>query len=714
MGPHRNHRDSILWHSNHWDSINQNSNRQDLSHQHSITFTQPTNIPIIGTQSTSILELNCPSFQLPRFNLSSVSITGTQAHQFFSMASQSPGLNSPTFQSPGFISPSFLLLGPILRHYNYWDSILHHSNSRDSISPASQSLGHSSTQFSGIPITWTQFHGFIEMANQINFDQMTLKRNVEGSVGQQWTNATEPWLQRGERIELLERQMREIGDDLHMLKPPIDELFLDVDTLRQHRHADAADFNKQPIYNHFNVTNIPTLILLRQNMSVITSEGRNDLEGNLDDLVSRLTRGIGITNEKLDHLLTRIDSVDAAERGERIELLERQMREIGDDLHMLKPPIDELFLDVDTLRQHRHADAADFNKQVIGLEQRRTVYLYRLKDELMRRLGLSQGARDVTERYSTASSGTRGNAFCRVEDAIQWICDRMNKLNSETLEVLEQIFEQHKLDNRDIQDFRKTAEVSAVKMMESEYQQQLRELSAGRMVDLDALIAFIRAAQFELLWAHQREELKMTRNWSDLERLNIRMLQNYFKQLPHEIELHEKQFNDVHNQGTALINQRHPAGEVIEVYLSTMQNQWDWMLNLSKCMEGHLRDAYNAKAFVEESEQQMQQQLDHLDHEYSRTDFSLDDGEQMLRQLDFVREYIQQLHARLLSLTDRCAQISPLLQHGERISKPLPVMAFSEHKSKDKIYIRQGEKSFFCFSYLTVSKIFLFSKTYKK
>jgi hypothetical protein len=35
--------------------------------------------------------------------------------------------------------------------------------------------------------------------------------------------------------------------------------------------------------------------------------------------------------------------------------------------------------------------------------------------------------------------------------------------------------------------------------------------------------------------------------------------------LLHEIELHEKQFNDVHNQGTALSNQRHPAGDVIEV-----------------------------------------------------------------------------------------------------------------------------------------------------
>lgn len=61
----------------------------------------------------------------------------------------------------------------------------------------------------------------------------------------------------------------------------------------------------------------------------------------------------------------------AAERGERVEVLERQVREIADDLHVLKAPIDELFLDVDTLRQHRHPDAADFNKQSVGMGRER-------------------------------------------------------------------------------------------------------------------------------------------------------------------------------------------------------------------------------------------------------------------------------------------------------------------------------------------------------
>lgn len=52
----------------------------------------------------------------------------------------------------------------------------------------------------------------------------------------------------------------------------------------------------------------------------------------------------------------------------------------------------------------------------------------------------------------------------------------------------------------------------------------------------------------------------------------------------------------MHNQGAALINQRHPANDVIEVYLRSLQNQWDWLLGLTKCLEGHLRDALNLKS----------------------------------------------------------------------------------------------------------------------
>lgn len=123
-----------------------------------------------------------------------------------------------------------------------------------------------------------------------------------------------------------------------------------------------------------------------------------------------------------------------------------------------------------------------------------------------------------------------------------------------------------------------------------------------------------------------------------------------------------------------------------------MQSQWDWLLNLSKCLESHLRDALNLKTFMEESEQVdqwMQRQIEHLEKNYNRSDFSLEEGERYLRELDEIRDNIQKYHSLLLQLTDRCAQISPLWQRGERISKPIFVTAFCDYKSKD-ISIRQG------------------------
>lgn len=79
----------------------------------------------------------------------------------------------------------------------------------------------------------------------------------------------------------------------------------------------------------------------------------------------------------------------------------------------------------------------------------------------------------------------------------------------------------------------------------------------------------------------------------------------------------------------------------------------------------------------------------HLEESYNRSEFSLDEGERMLRELDSIREHLQQLHGRLLSLTERCAQISPLWQRGERVGRSIPVNALCEYKSKE-INIRQG------------------------
>ncbi|PAV59690.1 hypothetical protein WR25_21273 isoform A [Diploscapter pachys] len=441
-------------------------------------------------------------------------------------------------------------------------------------------------------------------------------------------------------------------------------------------------------------------------------EEKRNTEGNLNDLISRLTRGIGITNEKLDLILQRIEDVEARIDTSPPGLIERQVGEIVDELNVLEAPINGFFDDVETLKSHNHPEANDFYRQVYGLHQRRTAYLDRLTNQILVRLGV----RTDTLRKENASrlEGIRQSTFSRVEECIEWVRTRMEKLSNmeflEDLETLEEMFEQHKLDNRDIQDFRQNvdeciarqAEVSAedtyeycelLRTLESEYQ-QLRDLSAGRMLDLDSLIAFVRAAQLELVWVSEREDIEVTRNWSDIKQLDLPMLTNYYKQLLHEMELREKQYNDVHNQGAALLNQGHPAVHVIEVYLRTMQNQWDWLLALSKCLEEHLRDALNLKSFLEEAsdaEAWMEEQSQRLENNYNRTDFSLEEGERYLRELDEIKEILNKYHSVLMALTERCATISPLWQRGERIQRPITVQALCDYSDKG-ITIKTGDE----------------------
>ncbi|CAJ0588009.1 unnamed protein product, partial [Mesorhabditis spiculigera] len=340
---------------------------------------------------------------------------------------------------------------------------------------------------------------------------------------------------------------------------------------------------------------------------------RAHAQTNTSDLLSRLKRGCEIVGEKLDIVLVDIESLEKVLERLPPSELERKLLDV---LTQLSDPIELLDKDVDELDALRHPDAVFYRKKVVALEQRRQQYIERLKFRIADRLA----ARTETIRLeqSRRTEAARASSFSRVEEAIRWVreySDRIHRIHFvDGLELLEEAFDQHKIDNRDIQDYRQSVDqciarqndVSAedthtyynlLRSLESEYQ-QLRDYSAGRMLDLDSLIAFVRAAQIELCWLSEREEIEVTRDWGDVDRLDLPVLQNHSKKLRHEMELREKQFTEVHNRGAALVNQGHPAVEVIEGYLRTMTTQWDWLRGLTHALDVHLKDALDYKTLL--------------------------------------------------------------------------------------------------------------------
>lgn len=72
---------------------------------------------------------------------------------------------------------------------------------------------------------------------------------------------------------------------------------------------------------------------------------------------------------------------------------------------------------------------------------------------------------------------------------------------------------------------------------------------------------------------------------------DLKLLNLFLQQLMNELEKREIQFCAVQDRGEALVLQHHPGTKCIEAHMSAMQAQWAWLVQLTLCLETHLKHA---------------------------------------------------------------------------------------------------------------------------
>ena len=103
-----------------------------------------------------------------------------------------------------------------------------------------------------------------------------------------------------------------------------------------------------------------------------------------------------------------------------------------------------------------------------------------------------------------------------------------------------------------------------------------------------------------------------------------------------DLERRETQFTSVVDRGESLIIAHHPASKVIEAHLATMQAKWAWLLQLTLCLETHLRHVSASQQFFQEckvAEEWMKEREDKLNDRFGVSDFKLDEGEALLKEM---------------------------------------------------------------------------------
>lgn len=162
-----------------------------------------------------------------------------------------------------------------------------------------------------------------------------------------------------------------------------------------------------------------------------------------------------------------------------------------------------------------------------------------------------------------------------------------------------------------------------------------------------------------------------------------------------ELEKREIQFSAVQDRGEALVLQHHPATKTIEAYMSAMQAQWAWVLQLTLCLEVHLKHATFYQSFYKElrqAENWLKERDDILNSEYSQCDFTLDQGERLLQGMQSMRDDLNIFGDSVQVLTAQAQKVVPLKQRRQPVTRPLTVHAICNYKQAN-IVIEKGEQS---------------------
>ncbi|XP_072118021.1 desmoplakin-like isoform X2 [Mobula birostris] len=140
----------------------------------------------------------------------------------------------------------------------------------------------------------------------------------------------------------------------------------------------------------------------------------------------------------------------------------------------------------------------------------------------------------------------------------------------------------------------------AIEAIEKEYEAMLK-ISADRFDEMRKFQDIIQATSNEIMWINDREEEELVYDWSD-KNTNMAQKQEAFSMLMSQLEDKEKQLNRLKQDGDQQVANNHPAADKIEAYVDTLQTQWSWILQLTKCIEVHLKENSNYFQFFEDAQ----------------------------------------------------------------------------------------------------------------
>ncbi|XP_040910691.1 desmoplakin [Toxotes jaculatrix] len=234
-------------------------------------------------------------------------------------------------------------------------------------------------------------------------------------------------------------------------------------------------------------------------------------------------------------------------------------------------------------------------------------------------------------------------------------------------------------------------------ILEQEWE-SLQKMSYSRISQLRELQNIIEEISRAIMWVNDREEEELVFDWGDKNiDQYIPKKQESYSRLMRDLEEKEKELNKLKVKADGLLNNNHPASDKIEAYMDTLQTQWSWLLQITKCIYVHLKEnAAYSQFFKEANETYSKLQKE---HETIRSKFTcdkntpLDNLTELLKNLERERERIMENKRQVQSLVNKSKTIVRLKPRNpeEKSSSPVLVQALCDFKQDQKGILKGNE-----------------------
>ncbi|XP_070700466.1 desmoplakin-A isoform X1 [Pempheris klunzingeri] len=316
----------------------------------------------------------------------------------------------------------------------------------------------------------------------------------------------------------------------------------------------------------------------------------------------------------------------------------------------------------------------------------------------------------MTTRRNRGSVGSLdgGRIF---NDAMAWIAQQKRMIETgpwgdDSITIEKQIISH----NKNHSSFQRSQEVDRARdelnsrgdkynlsILEQEWD-SLQKMSHSRANHLRELQSIIEEISRAIMWVNEREEEELVFDWGDKNiDQYIPKKQDSYSRMMSDLEEKEKELNKLKIKADGLLNNNHPASDKIEAYMDTLQTQWSWLLQITKCIHVHLKEnAAYSQFFKEANETYAKLQKE---HEIIRNKFTCDKNTplenltELLKNLEREKERVVENKRQVQSLVSKSKTIVRLKPRNpeDKSSGPIMVQALCDFKQDQKGILKGNE-----------------------